>query len=211
MPLRVRFIRHGESHANIDRVFANRPEVPAALTPAGVEAAHALAPGLAADGVTHIYTSPIQRARETAAILGQVTGAPVTVTDALREYDVGEDEGWPYHGADAWRWERYRAVVAAWLRDDRDARHPGGESLADIAARFLPFMMGLTITHAATDRPALVGHAGLYLAALPLILEGVTMAQAHGLGLGHTETVVARWDCGRWTCESWGPHRLGDG
>lgn len=210
MPLTVHLVRHGESQANIDRVFANRPEVPAALTPVGIDQARALARRLAAEGVTHVYTSPLQRARETADIIAGVTTVPVTITDALREYDVGEDEGWLYHGVDAWRWDRYERVVTAWLRDDRDARHPGGESLADIAARFLPFMMGLPRAHAATDRLALVGHGGLYVAALPLILGGVSMKQARAFGLGHAETVVATWDRDHWTCRAWGPHRLGD-
>jgi broad specificity phosphatase PhoE len=90
MPLKILFVRHGESQANPDRVFANRVGIPGDLTPVGVAQAHALAWSLAPKPVTHIYTSPLARARQTAEILANTLGVPATITDALREYDVGD-------------------------------------------------------------------------------------------------------------------------
>lgn len=106
MPLKILFVRHGESQANLDQVFANRVGIPGNLTQNGVAQAHALALEL----VTYVYTSPLARARQTADIIAQVLRTPATVTDALREYDVGDFEGMPYSGEGTWRWERYEQI-----------------------------------------------------------------------------------------------------
>jgi probable phosphoglycerate mutase len=208
VPLTACFVRHGESRANVDRVFANRVDQPAALTAAGRDQARELAGRLVATGVTHVCTSPLPRAVQTAETIGTAIGAPVAITDALREYDVGEFEGLPYGDAHGWRWEAHVRVEMAWRDGDLDARHPGGESARDIAARFLPFMASLAERHRATDRIALVGHGGLYLLALPLLFETVTIDDARRFGLGHCELVTATFDSGRWTCRQWGDHPI---
>jgi probable phosphoglycerate mutase len=209
MPLVAYFVRHGESQANVDRVFANRIGYPAGLTDIGREQAGTLASLLADRAVTHVYASPLPRAVQTAQTIGRVLTVPVEVSDALREYDVGRSEGLPYGGTDAWRWEEHTRVERAWREGDRNARHPGGESLADIASRFLPFMTALAETHAPTDRLALVGHGGLYLAVLPELFGTVSLDEALGYGLHHCEIVTATYADGRWACLQWGDHRLG--
>jgi probable phosphoglycerate mutase len=208
MPLTAYLVRHGESQANVDHVFANRVDHPAALTDAGIGQARELAAMLADRSVSRIYASPLRRARETAEELATALGAPVTVTDALREYDTGDFEGLPYGDEHAWRWEEHGRVELAWREGNRHARHPGGESLDDIAARFLPFMRSLATTHTATDRLVLVGHGGLYMAALPLLFETLSMDDALRFGLRHCEAVIATWQDGHWTCRQWGEHRI---
>jgi broad specificity phosphatase PhoE len=179
---RMIFVRHGESQANIDRVFANRPGPGGDLTAAGIAQASLLAEGLLPFAPASVFSSPLPRARQTAAIVASALGIPVVLDDALREYDVGDYEGLPYHGEHAWRWDRYEVVEAAWLDGDHHARHPGGESLADIAARFRALMARLVSIDAPTV--AAVGHGGLFRVALPLVLPNVSpwFAASHGLG-----------------------------
>lgn len=208
MPLTAYFVRHGESQANVDRIFANRTDQPFDLTETGRGQARDLAAILRDQAITRIYSSPLPRARQTAAVIGTMLNAPIEATDALREYDVGEFEGLPYGGADAWRWDEHERIEQAWRSGDPNARHPGGESLADIAARFLPFMSSLAETHTASHRLALVGHGGLYLTALPALFGTVTVDQALQYGLGHCEIVTATFEGGRWTCVQWGEHRV---
>jgi broad specificity phosphatase PhoE len=210
MPLKVCFVRHGESQANVDRIFANRVDQPFALTASGIEQARELAGRLDNRGITHVYTSPLLRARQTGEMIGATLDVPVVIADALREYDVGEFEGMPYGDADAWRWDKHVAVELAWRDGDVYARHPGGESASDIAARLLPFMESLTQRHAHTDRLALVGHGGLYLIALPMLFDAISIDDARRYGLGHCDMVVATWDGARWTCQSWGELQISD-
>jgi broad specificity phosphatase PhoE len=80
--------------------------------------------------------------------------------------------------------------------------------VTDIANRFLPFMDALAARHGAADTLALVGHGGLYLAALPMLFDEVTVDDARHFGLGHCEIVTASWDGDRWMCHQWGDHEV---
>jgi broad specificity phosphatase PhoE len=210
VPLTVCFVRHGESEANVRGIFANRVNQPFALTDAGIDQARELADRLRELGAGHVYASPLPRARQTAELIGTALGIPVKVDDALREYDVGVFEGLPYTGEHAWRWDEHAGIELAWRDGDLNARHPYGESATDIAARFLPFMTAIATRHGATDTLALVGHGGLYLAALPMLFASVSIDDARQFGLGHCEIVTATWDGSHWTCHLWGDHQIDD-
>ncbi|HUE99260.1 MAG TPA: histidine phosphatase family protein [Anaerolineales bacterium] len=66
--MKLYFVQHGESEANILHVISNR-ESPFRLTPRGRHQANTLAGNLRDVPVTAIFSSPIRRARETAEIL----------------------------------------------------------------------------------------------------------------------------------------------
>ena len=93
MPLTVCFIRHVESQANVDQVFANRLDFPSPLTADGVDQAEVLTRILGSAHVTHVYVSPLMRAMQTATQIAEALGVPCLVNDALREYSVGDFEG----------------------------------------------------------------------------------------------------------------------
>lgn len=201
MPVKVLFVRHGEIQANLDRVFANGANIPGDLTPAGIAQAHALAHSLASEPVTHVYTSPLARARQTAHIVAEAFGISATVTDELREYDVGDLEGEAYTGEHAWRWERYEQVERAWRTGQQEARHHGGESLSDLHRRFLPFMDQLAKRHDASDVLVAVGHGGLFRAVLPILFGSFQFGCTCSHPLGHGDIVVAVHNQGTWCCE----------
>jgi probable phosphoglycerate mutase len=202
--VKILFVRHGESQANLDRVFANRATFAADLTAAGIAQAQALARSLENAAVTHVYTSPLPRARQTAEIVATALAVPCAVDDALREYDVGDYEGAPYGGERGWRCERYERVEAAWQEGDLDARHPGGESLADLRDRFLPFLDRLAARHDASEVVVAVGHGGLYRVILPQILPGITAAFALAHPLDHGDSIVVERHGDSWRCVRWG-------
>jgi len=108
-------------------VFANRVVCPAALTTAGVEQAYVLAEILATLPVTHLYTSPLLRARQTADVIASRLQIEPIERDVLRKYDVGDFEGVPYGGEAAWRWLEYQRVEAARRRCSHHACLSGGE------------------------------------------------------------------------------------
>jgi len=207
-PLTAYFVRHGESQANVDRVFANRLGCSAPLTPVGLAQAETLTRILKSVPVTHVYTSPLNRARQTAALVASEFGVPSTTHDALREYDVGDFEGESYAGEGAWRWLRYEAVERA-LREGSDrACHPGGERLVELEARFMPFMTMLAAHHSPTDVLVLVGHGGLYRAMLPKLFQNISLEYAWIHQLGHGDVVIAEYVEARWCCLQWGNERL---
>jgi broad specificity phosphatase PhoE len=86
-------IRHGETIGNASRIV-QRPENP--LSPRGVAQAERLARRLAQEGIAHILSSDLARARMTAETLQRVTGAPLTFEPLLHERNFGDIRGTAY-------------------------------------------------------------------------------------------------------------------
>jgi len=79
-----------------------------------------------------ILTSDLKRAQQTAAVISQLTGQPVTVDERLRERSFGEWEGLERTEI-ARRWP---AIFSAWQRgSDAVGKPPGGESRREVGLR----------------------------------------------------------------------------
>ena len=130
-PLTTVLLRHGQTPLSVERRFAGRGDIP--LTETGELQAKAAGQRLAArGGIDRIVTSPLQRARRTAAAVAAATGAPVEVDDGWMETDFGAWEGLSYAEA----MERWPDEMAAWMADTSVAP-PGGESFAATNERVL--------------------------------------------------------------------------
>lgn len=103
--------RHGETEWNASRRRQGRLDSP--LTSTGIAQAHATASIATSLSVDRIFSSPLGRARFTAAIVAAAVGLAVEVVDELREVDHGD--------------------FAGLTNDEIDVRHPG--ALAERAAR----------------------------------------------------------------------------
>ncbi len=165
--MRIYFVRHGQSEANIIRELSNRGWRHG-LTEKGRAQAAALGEALKGANATRIYTSVLKRAVETGQILSTALGIPYEVTDALREFDCGIAEG----HADEWGWNLHHWVWEEWtIHNHPDARIEEGESLTDLMDRFVPFINALIAEKKDTSESLiLVGHGGLFWAVLPRIL-----------------------------------------
>jgi probable phosphoglycerate mutase len=134
-----------------DAPAADRAGGPAdpSLTALGEEQAKRLVGALAGDEVAGLYTSPLARARETAAPLAAALGREPVVLDGLREYDADSAHYVPVHEMprlDPAAWERMLAGllpehidVAAFTRrvdaalERVVAAHPGRETAVVVA------------------------------------------------------------------------------
>ncbi len=187
--MRIHFVRHGESQANVRREIANRG-LQHPLTRQGRAQAQALAAALREHPIERVYSSPLLRALETSVVVAHALDVPLEVTDALREYDLGKFEG----RSDEAAWREWKRVFDAWTRlGDHDQQAEGGERFADVRGRFVPFVEGLVARHGgSTDEVVCVAHGGLYWTMLLLVLVDV---DAEGIaargGFGHGAHVVA--------------------
>lgn len=92
----IYFLRHGQSQANVDGLFAGQRE-DSELTDLGKEQASTAGAGLADKDIVKIISSPLRRARKTAEIVAQALGtSPVEFDDRLLEYDMGSLTGQPH-------------------------------------------------------------------------------------------------------------------
>ena len=88
--MKLYFVRHGESEANVLQVISNRGWMHP-LTEKGRQQANTLAEKLRGAGITKIYTSPLRRAVETAEILSRsLADAPPSVEPVDRSAPMGE-------------------------------------------------------------------------------------------------------------------------
>jgi broad specificity phosphatase PhoE len=98
----IYFMRHGQSQANADGVFAG-PSYPSPLTEQGRVQARSESERLRAEGIVidRIITSPVERAKDTAEIIAQAAGLDVSsiqYDSRLVEYDMGALSGKPKAG-----------------------------------------------------------------------------------------------------------------
>jgi broad specificity phosphatase PhoE len=115
-------VRHGESEANAQGLLLGRTDAP--LTEKGRAQAIAVRP-LLTDPVRQLRSSPLGRARDTAALLQ--TDRAVEIDERWVEVDYGAYECQPLREVPADVWREWRA--------DPTFRPPDGETLAEVDAR----------------------------------------------------------------------------
>lgn len=126
---RLFLIRHGRSAWNAEHRIQGQADPP--LDGVGREQARRLAERLREDAPVTLYTSPLQRAQETAEIVGEALGVPVVPDERLKEYDVGEIAGLTWAQIE----ERYPEVARLWGEASESLEIPGEEGDAPFRAR----------------------------------------------------------------------------
>jgi 2,3-bisphosphoglycerate-dependent phosphoglycerate mutase len=167
-------LRHGQSQWNLENRFTGWVDVP--LSAKGEAEARAAGETLRGRRIDLLYTSVLKRAIDTATIALAAAGItpPPTVRDgALNERMYGDLQGLDKAEAAA-RWGD--AQVKLWRRS-YDVRPPGGESLADTAARVLPFWESRILPDVRAGKNVLVAAHGNSLRALVMHLDGLSHEQ----------------------------------
>ncbi|WP_043268024.1 histidine phosphatase family protein [Streptomyces sp. CT34] len=160
-------VRHGETVWHAENRYAGRSDVP--LTDHGREQARALAHWAATAGLTAVWSSPLSRARLTAAPAADACGLTPHTDERLYEVDFGQGEGLT---RDEMR-QRFPERLAAFLADPVENHLPGGEHprraaeraaacLADIA-REQPDGRVLLVAHSTLVRVLLCHLLGIPL------------------------------------------------
>jgi len=186
--MKLYFVRHGESEANLLNEFSNRG-CKHGLTCKGRQQSTKLAQKLKEFPVAILFSSPLLRAIQTADILANELDVPYEINDALREYDCGILEG----KSDEASWDIYNAVFNDWIQHRHwENRIEHGESFLDIKERFVPFVKCLVEKyHNSSDGIILVGHGGLYRCMLPLVLTNIDFHFALIHSINNTGYIVA--------------------
>jgi broad specificity phosphatase PhoE/ribonuclease HI len=126
-PTRLVLVRHGATNHSAQWRFSGRNELP--LDAAGERQAAALAKRNFGD-VAAIVSSPLRRARQTAAAIATPLGLDVLIEDGFAEVDFGGWEGLTMAEARV----QDAAAVDAWL-GSVDVAPPNGESFAALGRR----------------------------------------------------------------------------
>lgn len=144
-------VRHGESEWNRSSRYAGQQDIP--LSELGVRQAERVATRLLDVQLTAIYSSPLERARETAAVIHRVTGRPMIVEPNLAEIDHGLWEGLTTSEVR----RNFASDYVRWRSQPHTVKMPRGESLADVAERAQMVLRRLT-TEQHNGRVAICSH-----------------------------------------------------
>ncbi|MFJ5673905.1 histidine phosphatase family protein [Streptomyces sp. NPDC093097] len=189
-------VRHGETVWHAENRYAGRTDVP--LTDRGREQARSLAQWAATADLTAVWSSPLSRARLTAAPAADACGLPLHVDERLYELDFGQGEGLT---RDEMR-QRFPQHVAAFLADPADHHLPGGEHprhaaeraaacLADIA-RDQPHGRVLVVAHSTLVRVLLCHLLGIPLGAYRRVLPQLHNAALTEIRMTDDTTALLR-------------------
>lgn len=147
-------IRHGQTAWNAgagEERFRGRTDLP--LDKTGLAQAQAVAARLRDEPLAAIYSSPLQRARQTVAPLAAARDLPIMEHGGLLDINYGHWQGLTHAKARSAEPELYHL----WRTAPGQVRFPGGEGLSDVQNRLLDLLDELTLRHPA-QTVVLVGH-----------------------------------------------------
>ncbi|HSB84408.1 MAG TPA: histidine phosphatase family protein [Nitrosarchaeum sp.] len=128
----VIFLRHGQAKNNIERILTGRtPGIP--LTEKGIEQAEKAAKFLEHMNISAIYSSPIERAKHTAEIVGKHNSLDVVIDDRLIELDMGKFTGVPYDEI----FSSHGNVFMKFYNGELEIAHNGVETFSEVKKRVL--------------------------------------------------------------------------
>jgi 2,3-bisphosphoglycerate-dependent phosphoglycerate mutase len=143
--------RHGETDWNSERRWQGHADRP--LNEVGRQQARELAETLTDRAIDVVYSSDLLRAHETALIVGERLGLPVSVDARLREVDVGDWSGRVHseiEGLDPDGYRRWREGGKGWA---------GGESYEEMGERVVAAVLRLAARHPG-ETVLIVTHGG---------------------------------------------------
>ena len=130
---RIILVRHGQSEANANQIFAGHSDFP--LTQFGHKQAKLVAEYLAKnEKIDAIYSSDLKRAYYTAVPTAELLGMEIIKDTRLREVFAGEWESKPTSFIE----ENYPEDFNCWRNDFSHVRCTGGESIIEVYNRIVP-------------------------------------------------------------------------
>ena len=124
------FLRHGQAENNTKKILAGRtPGIN--LTEQGKEQAQQAGEMIKSLDISAIYSSPIDRAMQTADIVGTHCGIKPISDDRLVELDMGKFTMMPYNEI----FEKHGNVFLKFYEGSLEISHNGVESFAEVQKR----------------------------------------------------------------------------
>jgi probable phosphoglycerate mutase len=126
------FLRHGQAKNNTERILAGRtPGIP--LTEKGIDQAKKAAEFIENMNISAIYSSPIERAKHTAEIVGTHNSIDVKIDERLIELDMGKFTGMQYDEI----FSSHGNVFMKFYNGELEIAHNGVETYSEVKKRVL--------------------------------------------------------------------------
>lgn len=126
------FLRHGQARNNVERILAGRTKgYP--LTDLGIKQAEKISEFLEPFHISAIYSSPVERAQQTAGIVAKRLKLDYEIDERLTEIDMGILSGMPYEEMFA----KYGNIFLKFYEGHPVIEENGIESFAGIKKRIM--------------------------------------------------------------------------
>jgi probable phosphoglycerate mutase len=148
----ILLVRHGENNYVKKNILAGRlPEVH--LNEKGRSQAQAVAEKLKSLPIKAVYSSPLERAMETAEPLAKALGLEIVQRPGLIELEIGEWQGQPLKSLQKLKaWRKVQGNPSRF-------RFPGGETFLDTQHRICSELEALAALHQPKEIIACISHA----------------------------------------------------
>ena len=192
--MKLVLVRHGESEANAEGRLQGRAEFE--LSEEGRSQSQKLRDRFQKEDLqpTHIYSSPQQRAAETARIVASSWSVPLVYWDDLKEYDVGIFTGltWDEIG------KKYPEVVQEFQKSRDWDIVEGAETLRSRRDRARRAIEAVTERHTNDDSVLIFTHGGIlqYMVAALMGTE-----RTWGISVRNTAVFEFTLDMERWSLD----------
>lgn len=196
------FVRHGKTEWNLEGKYqGGHGDSP--LLPESLHDITLLAKRLQDIKISHMYSSPLPRAKTTAETLIKDLHEkiPFTIVDDLREFDLGIMEGRKFSELE----NEMPEVIYAFRHQpvDYDYSLIKGESFEQVAARTTSAVKKIVAENNATDNVVIVSH-GAALVTMIQSLLGTSVADVRkNGGLSNTSLTHLQYDDGQFKLIKW--------
>ena len=163
--VKIILVRHGETDWNLARRIQGGNSN-TQLNQRGRRQVESLALRLKQEKIQAIYSSPLQRAQDTARAIARYHQLAVEIEPSLREIEVGELEGMPIANVG----KHLSELLVKHQQDGELPRLPGGESLAELQQRVWGTIQRLVNKHS-DGVLVVVGHYFSVLAAICSVIN----------------------------------------
>ena len=194
----ISHVRHGETAWNTERRLQGHIDIP--LNPRGLSQAEATARSLARAGerFAALYSSDLQRARQTADAVARAHQLAATHDARLRERHYGVLQGLTFDEAALHQpqaWQHFKR------RDPMVALDGGGESLAGLAARVHGALEEIAARHAG-ETVVVVTHGGV-LDIAHRLATGKPLEEARDFAIPNAALNWIEHTAGSWRLLAW--------
>ncbi|AJR05499.1 histidine phosphatase family protein [Photobacterium gaetbulicola] len=193
------FTRHGETEDNVIHRLSTSAPGPK-LTELGRTQAKELSDNLTVYELDQIYSSPLVRAIETATILNEQRGLPVTSDERLSELSVGQLEG----RNDPQVFEELDTVWHKWTVEKELSvlAGPEGESAREVISRGEKAVQEIVNKHPGKSI-LVVAHSGILQLLVPHMCKNIENDYGAKNWLRNCQLVETVYESGELTCTKW--------
>ena len=192
----VILIRHGESEANREDIFAGHLNVD--LMPKGVEQAQKTAQYIVENyTVDKIYASDLKRAYKTGTTLADKLGMESIADKRFREIDAGEWDGIKLNELG----DKYAEDFRIWRDDIANAKCTGGESVEDLRKRV--FGAATEVAENNDGKTVVIATHATPIRVMQTYVQMGSLEKMNDIPwVSNASVSVFEYDNGKWTCKA---------